>query len=81
MFRRIVIEWFRKQAHDAGGASFQTMINDVLRQAMEARSESIEATLRRVIREGMEHHPDTPAFSSECARRTRGRDGSGNGHP
>ena len=46
-----VLEWFREQAHDAGGASYQTMINDVLRKAMEARAESIEATLRRVLRE------------------------------
>lgn len=46
-----VLEWFRQQAHDAGGASYQTMINDALRRTMEARAESFEATLRRVIRE------------------------------
>ena len=57
-----VLEWFRQQAHDAGGASYQTMINDVLRKAMEARSESIEATLRRVIRE------ELPAVRKAAAR-------------
>lgn len=46
-----VLEWFRKQAHEAGGGSYQTMINDALRQAMEAETEGLEGTLRRVLRE------------------------------
>jgi len=46
-----VLEWFRTEAHAAGGASYQTMMNDALRRLMEANTESVEATLRRVIRE------------------------------
>ena len=47
-----VLEWFREQAHAAGGGSYQTMINDVLRSVMESRQrESLEQTLRRVLRE------------------------------
>ena len=46
-----ILEWFRKRAHEAGGASYQTMINDALRLVMGSRRESLEATLRRVLRE------------------------------
>jgi uncharacterized protein (DUF4415 family) len=46
-----ILDWFRAQAHRAGGASYQTMMNDALRSVMRAREEPLEATLRRVIRE------------------------------
>lgn len=46
-----VLDWFREQAHRAGGGSYQTMINAALRRTMEERIESVEDTLRRVIRE------------------------------
>ena len=46
-----ILEWFRQQAHKAGGGSYQTMINAALRQAMEAKTEGLEGTLRRVLRE------------------------------
>lgn len=46
-----ILDWFRAQADQAGGASYQTMINDALRRVMEGRAESVEAALRRVIRE------------------------------
>ena len=48
-----ILAWFREQAHKAGGASYQTMINEALRLVMQSRAESLEATLRRVIREEM----------------------------
>jgi len=48
-----IVDWFRVQADAAGGASYQTMINDALRSIMQKRAESLEATLRRVIREEM----------------------------
>jgi hypothetical protein len=46
-----VLEWFRKQVHDAGGGSYQTMMNRALREHMEREDESLEDTLRRVLRE------------------------------
>jgi len=48
-----IVNWFRGQADAAGGASYQTMINDALRSIVQKRAESLEATLRRVIREEM----------------------------
>jgi uncharacterized protein (DUF4415 family) len=46
-----VLTWFREQAHAAGGASYQALINDVLVQHVAAAREPLESTLRRVIRE------------------------------
>ncbi len=46
-----VLDWFRKQAHAAGGANYQTFINDALKHHIEASGEPLETTLRRVIRE------------------------------
>jgi uncharacterized protein (DUF4415 family) len=46
-----VLNWFRLQAHKAGGANYQSMVNEALRQHVESAREPIEATLRRVLRE------------------------------
>jgi hypothetical protein len=46
-----VLEWFRKQVHEAGGGNYQTMMNRALREFMEGQVEPLEATLRRVLRE------------------------------
>ena len=46
-----VVQWFRDQAHAAGGGNYQTMINHALREFIESRAESLEDVLRRVIRE------------------------------
>ena len=46
-----VLEWFRGQAHEAGGASYQTMINSILRHYVSAKREPLDETLRRVLRE------------------------------
>jgi len=46
-----VLEWFRKGAHDAGGGSYQTMVNQALREYVETQYEPLEETLRRVLRE------------------------------
>ena len=46
-----VLEWFRKQAHEQGGGSYQTMMNQVLRAYVENQDEPLEETLRRVILE------------------------------
>jgi Arc/MetJ family transcription regulator len=46
-----LLQWFRKQAHAAGGASYQTLINTALRDYVGSKREPLEATLRRVLRE------------------------------
>jgi uncharacterized protein (DUF4415 family) len=46
-----VLEWFRKQVHEAGGGNYQTMMNRALREYMKGQVEPIEDTLRRVLRE------------------------------
>ena len=52
-----VIAWFHKQVNDAGGGSYQTLINQALRQLVDAPAEPIEATLRRVVREELAEAP------------------------
>ena len=46
-----ILDWFRARAHEAGGGSYQTLINRALRSYIESVSEPLEETLRRVIRE------------------------------
>jgi uncharacterized protein (DUF4415 family) len=46
-----LLDWFRAQAHAAGGASYQALINDALTQFVASTREPLESTLRRVIRE------------------------------
>jgi uncharacterized protein (DUF4415 family) len=45
-----VLEWFRTRAQQAGGGSYQTLINQALRQAMEQEQEPLEAVVRRAVR-------------------------------
>ena len=46
-----VLDWFRRKAHEAGGASYQGLINEALIRHMAATQEPLELTLRRVIRD------------------------------
>ncbi len=46
-----ILDWFRRQTHDAGGGNYQTLINAALREHMSRRVEPLEETLRRVVRE------------------------------
>ena len=46
-----ILSWFRDQVERAGGGSYQTVINEVLRQHIQRAQEPLEKTLRRVIRE------------------------------
>ena len=46
-----IIDWFREQAHKAGGGNYQTMINNALREYVTQGTGSLEKTIRRVIRE------------------------------
>lgn len=46
-----ILQWFRDQAHAAGGGSYQTLINMALREHVTSRREPLEETMRRVLRE------------------------------
>lgn len=46
-----VLEWFREQVERAGGGSYQSLINDALREHIRRTNEPLEETLRRVVRE------------------------------
>jgi uncharacterized protein (DUF4415 family) len=48
-----VIVWFRQQVEQAGGGSYQTAINDALREYI--NRQSLEDLLRRVVREELQH--------------------------
>ena len=45
-----VLHWFRDKVHQAGGGSYQTLINEALREHVRNRDGMLEDTLRRVIR-------------------------------
>lgn len=44
-----ILDWFRTQVHRAGGGSYQTLINDALKDHL--RGKQLASLLRRVIRE------------------------------
>ena len=46
-----ILNWFRDQVDAAGGGSYQTLINNALREHMTNLQEPIEVILRRVVRE------------------------------
>ncbi len=46
-----IIEHFKEQVHTAGGGNYQTLINNALREYMNAHDKSLEDALRKVIRE------------------------------
>jgi len=46
-----VLDWFREEVNRSGGGNYQTLMNDALRQYVEAKRENLEETLRRVLRE------------------------------
>ena len=49
-----VLNWFRNQVHEAGGGSYQTLINEALRQYIQVQDAVLEETLRKVIREELQ---------------------------
>ncbi len=46
-----ILDWFKKQVHEAGGGNYQTLINAALREYISARTEPLEMVIRRAIRE------------------------------
>jgi uncharacterized protein (DUF4415 family) len=51
-----LLAWFRAEVHGMGGGSYQTMINNALREYVQQRKEPLEEILRRVIREELRPH-------------------------
>jgi len=50
-----IVNYFKTQAHKAGGGNYQTMINNALREYLNKSQEHFdEDTLRRVIREELQ---------------------------
>ena len=50
-----VLEWFKEQVRNAGGGSYQSLLNAALREYIAATDEPLEETLRRVIREELKN--------------------------
>jgi uncharacterized protein (DUF4415 family) len=46
-----ILEHFKSIVHASGGGNYQTLINDALREHIEAHDKSLEKVLRKVIRE------------------------------
>ncbi len=46
-----ILNWFRSEVDAAGGGSYQTLINNALREHITHQQEPIEVILRRVVRE------------------------------
>ena len=46
-----VVEWFKSQVEAVGGGSYQTLLNNALREYIAHREEPLEKILRRVVRE------------------------------
>lgn len=46
-----VLEWFRSRADAAGGSNYQTLINQALRECIDARTENLDERIRRIVRE------------------------------
>ena len=65
-----VLDWFRKQVHEAGGGSYQALMNRALREHMEREVEPLEDTLRRVLREVL---PESRSMKRGAAKKKAGR--------
>jgi len=52
---RDIVDYFKRKVLDAGGGNYQTLINDALREQIQANSKPLEDTLRKVIREELRH--------------------------
>lgn len=46
-----VLAWFKAQVHQAGGGSYQRLINQALYEHIGRAEQPLEETLRRVLRE------------------------------
>jgi uncharacterized protein (DUF4415 family) len=49
-----VLDWFRAKVHEAGGGSYQTLINQALRDHIRQNSKPLEEVIRMVVREELD---------------------------
>ncbi len=49
-----ILDWFRNQVNQAGGGSYQSLINEALREHIQTREGMLERTIRKVIREELQ---------------------------
>lgn len=45
-----ILEWFRDEADNQGGANYRTMVNAALPQFVDSSRDPLEEVLRRVVR-------------------------------
>ncbi len=62
-----VLDWFRNKVNEAGGGSYQTMMNDALREYIRRSEDAIEEKLRHVVREELARY----RTKSGAKRRTK----------
>lgn len=46
-----ILDWFRRRVDEAGGGSYQSLINGALKSFVEGQQEPLEKVVRRVVRE------------------------------
>lgn len=46
-----ILDHFKNIVHEAGGGNYQTLINDALREHIQAQDKGLEKAIRKVIRE------------------------------
>lgn len=46
-----IVEHFKNQVHASGGGNYQTLINNALREYIQAHDQELESILRKIIRE------------------------------
>ncbi len=51
---RDIVEYFKRVVHDAGGGSYQNLMNEALRRHIALEDGQLEDMLRRVIREELD---------------------------
>lgn len=49
-----ILDWFRDEVDRLGGGSYQTLINQALRDYIQKQQEPLEVILRRVVREELQ---------------------------
>ncbi len=62
-----ILEWFKGQVNQAGGGSYQALLNAALRDYIEHRRQPLEETLRRVLREELKR-ASQPGHAADVLR-------------
>jgi len=63
-----ILEAFRAQVHAAGGGSYQSLINQALREHLEHGEETLKETLRSVVQEELVKYGRKP-MANQSKRR------------